>query len=148
MVRYTKAEIAQFKDLFDSIDTDNSGGISKKEFEIFLKQINFEPHYLELLFFAYDQDKNDILEFSEFLIFLTDIDSVSAKGENVFYKRVFQAVDTDNDEHVTSFEIQRFSEVIKNKKSLKEIEAALNKFGVKTMAYEQFVLFFGFQTTI
>lgn len=62
-----KNDLAFFKELFQTLDTDNSGSLDKKELELALKHTSQRPDKLQFYLDLTDDDNSGTINFNEFM---------------------------------------------------------------------------------
>jgi Ca2+-binding EF-hand superfamily protein len=109
--KYTRAEIAQMREIFNSIDTDHSGGLDVNEITHFLEQAGDTGSIAPLILRIFDRNRDGAVTFDEFVEFL----ELSAKAEAeplVVYRALFDAIDTDSSGELNAPEIREFARVM------------------------------------
>jgi Ca2+-binding EF-hand superfamily protein len=99
---------ANFRVMFDDLDTDKSGSLEGDEVAAFLKEAQFPVDMAKILFPLYDRNKDGKLQFEEFLSFFEEFLDVSFGNPAPLCTSIFKAVDTDNSGTVNAKELADF----------------------------------------
>jgi Ca2+-binding EF-hand superfamily protein len=104
---------------FTQIDTDGNGLLSPDELVHFAKIANIDPSFVNLAFLIFDGDEKGGLTFEEFVDFM-NISRNFDSDRRTFLRRLFQAVDKDNNGTIDGAELQKLAEVLGDPMTLKE----------------------------
>merc|ERR1719159_1685251 len=103
-------DLKPFRHAFDRLDTDGSGSLSISELEIALSKTAWcwEPELdVGSIFSAADLNKDDMLEYTEFIAACLHSDLKTQTGRELV-TLAFQALDMDKDDLVTVEEVHQF----------------------------------------
>ena len=100
------AKLQELRECFDTIDDDQNGTISQKEFQYALTKLNIFIGSDEVreLFFEYDTNNDNNLDFDEFIQLVAKLDpSVSQEIE---INQAFKLFDLNQDGYITRYEVK------------------------------------------
>ena len=109
---FTEKELAEFKKIFDDMDLDGNGVLSKDEMSGYLKKLGLDGELADLMFAIYDHDNNGVLDFDEFCQFSNDMKKKS-EDPSYFVGVLFTALDTDKSGTLSGDELARFMKLLK-----------------------------------
>mmetsp|Transcript_45167 Transcript_45167/g.78892 ORF Transcript_45167/g.78892 Transcript_45167/m.78892 type:complete len:387 (-) Transcript_45167:575-1735(-) len=100
-MQFSRSEIVQFYEIYNTIDTDKSGEIDVGEL---LKFLGIESSiFTERIFEAFDKDGTGKIDFFEFVVSLWKFCALGSESINVF---AFDLYDTDADGALTEIEVK------------------------------------------
>lgn len=105
--KYTQKEIAEFKVMFEELDTDKSGSLSQEEFNKFLEDIELPVEFSPLLFFIMDKHNGNEVSFDDFVSFMAMIDKMEEDPLYLF-KKIFLKIDKDHSKKLDKSEVAEF----------------------------------------
>ena len=134
-----KKEEQKLAILFKYIDQDYNNVLTDEDIKIAFNNnnINYTDEDIENILYVFDYDKNQLIQYQEFLRVLCDKEDLF-KEENM--RSVFDAIDSDKNQFINIEDIQKFVPNDKEMKNKVE-EEFLQPFGMTgkdTMIYEQF----------
>jgi Ca2+-binding EF-hand superfamily protein len=139
MNKYTEKELAEFREVFSSLDVDHKKRLNKKEFAKFLPLIGLDAGLVDLLFLAYDESYTGTLEFKEFLNFIREGEYAKrANDSSPYYRRVFKQLDRDKNGVLDANEFLVFAKVCKLNVNKNDIKAAMKKDNVTAFTFKHF----------
>lgn len=125
--KFSQPDLDKLKISFDSMDSDKNGTLDRDEVNEFAKHNGFDGSFVKLLFLLFDKDKSGDLTFKEFLDFI-GVMRLSEKDPRLFYRRVFDAIDTNKGGSLDKHEIASFCDYIGQPVTLTEAEALVKKY--------------------
>ena len=109
--KFTEEEIAEMKSLFDTIDTDGSGGLDLDEVTNFLKMAELPEELAQLVFFLFDGDEKNGITFEAFKGFFDLLEKI-ADDPFLAFKALFDKIDKDHSGEIDKPELKRFVEIL------------------------------------
>ena len=105
--KITESQLEQLKKEFESIDTDHSGELDRKELRVFMDKNNLEPQFAGLAIRIFDADGNGQISFDEFVEFTKALEKLD-KDPILLQKMLFTTLDKDNSGDLDVKEIHSF----------------------------------------
>ncbi|GEQ70698.1 hypothetical protein JCM33374_g4377 [Metschnikowia sp. JCM 33374] len=94
----------EYLKLFDKLDIENNGEITFQDFKRAIKSLNHpvatNPDLVEKVFQSFDSNKDKVIDFNDFKLYLTTTDDQILKG--------FNKIDQDNDGKLTKADFIRY----------------------------------------
>lgn len=137
--KFSQADLDKLMTSFESMDDNKDGVLSRKEVKVFAKQNGLEGNFVKLLFLLFDKDKNDTLSFQEFLDYIA-VMRLSEEDPKIFYRRVFNAIDTNKGGSLDKDELVTFCDYLDNPITPAEAVALIQKYdraGTKTLTFNE-----------
>ena len=142
--KLTKDAISLFLDVFFNFDKDGDITISTEELEAVMWNVGKKPNKagLDALMTEFDADHNGRINFPEFLTMMAKIMGEEENEKEI--REAFQALDTNGDGVITSFELRRavFNLNLRKKPSREKVDDMIQKAdtdGDGRVNYQEFV---------
>lgn len=102
----TEGQILELKEVFEIFDIDQDGSISTDELGTIMRSLGQSVTEVELndMISKVDTDENKCLDFSEFLLLMTQ--KMIKDDENYEYYRLFKLFDEDGNGVISNFELK------------------------------------------
>jgi len=140
----TEEQVTELREAFSAHDRDGDGRITLQELRQTLERLGEEPTDAELrvLIVKADADGNEMIDFAEFLAFMSRRMREPGAGDEI--REAFDAFDRDRDGLVSIDELLQVMERLGEKMTREEAEASLRRAdsdGDGQLTYEEFVTF-------
>jgi len=137
---YSKEEMAELRDVFANIDTDNSGSITLEELQVAMRRLgrDLSEADLQKILKQADLDGNGVIEFEEFLAVLAH----NPTNPDQELLEMFQGFDENGDGFVSPEELKRVMQRIGERRTDEEISAMIKEVDLNNdgmVNYEEFV---------
>ncbi|KAI0494935.1 hypothetical protein KFK09_025081 [Dendrobium nobile] len=141
MERLTSAEIAHLKEVFNLFDKNGDGFITSEELGTVMRSLGQNPTEVQLqnMISECDADKNNAIDFPEFLNLMTSKTNVTEKG----LRDAFNMFDKDQDGFISAAELGQVMANLGQKltdEDLNEMISQIDLDGDGKISYDEFVV--------
>ncbi|PKU71843.1 calmodulin-1-like [Dendrobium catenatum] len=141
MERLTSAEIAHLKEVFNLFDKNGDGFITSEELGTVMRSLGQNPTEVQLqnMISECDADKNNAIDFPEFLNLMTSKTNVTEKG----LRDAFNMFDKDQDGFISAAELGQVMANLGQKltdEELNEMISQIDLDGDGQISYDEFVV--------
>ncbi|PKU71850.1 calmodulin-like [Dendrobium catenatum] len=140
MERLTSAEIAHLKEVFNLFDKNGDGFITSEELGTVMRSLGQNPTELQLknTISEFDADKNNAIDFPEFLNLMTS----KTKETEKELREAFNIFDKDQDGFISAAELRQVMANLGQKLSDEELNEMISQIdmdGDGQISYDEFV---------
>ncbi|XP_063690565.1 uncharacterized protein LOC134823147 [Bolinopsis microptera] len=137
-------QLEEYKVAFAIFDQDSSGSIDRRELTSVCSKLGVElsSQDVENMMRHVDKDKNDTIEFEEFIQIMLDIENQTPDHKDQELLDAFNVFDIDNDGFISIDELRKVMKNIDTKITEEELEAmieAIDEDGDGLVNYEEFI---------
>lgn len=122
---FSNSSRANYHQVFDLIDENKDGKLSKEELQHFISKINWEPFYSDLIFRIFDKNNDGYISFLEFMSYSQAQEDLKKNPRN-FYNHLFNSLDKDHNGYLSSDEILEFASTVGLTISIEEANQLIN----------------------
>jgi Ca2+-binding EF-hand superfamily protein len=138
MSKIPEDQLAALKASFEELDKDKSGTLEADEVVTFLTVNGYPAGFGQIVFKAYDTNKDGKVQFEEFVTFIGDQLALAEGNSAPFFTAIFKGIDTDGSGSLSASELREFLKAT----GIPLEGDPLAELGSNTVSLEQFLQLF------